>query len=432
LLRSRLTRRGLIPSAALFTALITQNAAQAVIPSSMIEATTRAALAFAAGKTASVGLSATVTALAAGAIRTMQITQWATMALILIFLGTLGSGIGFLATIQADAQSQAVAKGQLKQKEEPGKDGQPKTAAKDTAREELRKLQGVWEVKSFEYKGVSKAAGPYAYRFAGEKFTFERDGKILYEGTVKLIPAKKPKSIDLVIVEGEGKGETNLGLYELDGDALKMAFDPGGKERPKELRTAADADTKIWHYQRKNTDKRKLHTQVEWLDHPKNLKISILQIEMAVAATVIRTRTGLLLPAKITNQSTHAIKTKLAHEWHGGEWPPTDLYASVTKQSEASATAFRPVFQFGERAGKATEAVTIAPEKSIEVKLRMDWPGTGSVMAIPLMKASEQGKYKVRLLLVFEADRKQQFVVGAETVVELPPPAKEKPIDAKR
>jgi RNA polymerase sigma factor (sigma-70 family) len=421
LLRSRLTRRGLVPSAALFTALLAQNAVQAVISSSLIEATTRAALAFAAGKTASVGLSATVTALAAGAIRTMQITQWATMALIVIFLGTLGSGIGFLATRQADAQSQAVAKGQLKQKEEPGKDGQPKTEANDIAQEELRKLQGVWEVKSFEHKGVSKAAGPYAYRFAGEKFTFERDGKIFYEGTVKLVPAKKPKSIDLVIVEGEVKGETNLGLYGLDGDALKLAFNPGGKERPKELKTGADADTKIWHYQRKKQAARKNQLpEVEWLDHPKNLMISDLKIELAAGARVIRTKTALLLPAKITNQSTKAITTKLAHEWHGGEWPPTDLYASVTEEGEASATAFRPVYQVGERAGKANEAVTIAPEKSIEVELRMDWPGTGSVMAIPLMKASEQGKYKVRLLLVFEADGKQQYVVGAETVVELP------------
>jgi hypothetical protein len=53
----------------------------------------------------------------------------------------------------------------------------------------------------------------------------------------------------------------------------------------------------------------------------------------------------------------------------------------------------------------------------------MDWPGTGSVIVSPLMKAP--GAYKVRFLLVFEDDGVRQYVIGPETVVQLPPAAGE-------
>jgi uncharacterized protein (TIGR03067 family) len=134
------------------------------------------------------------------------------------------------------------------QRREQGKraDGKPH-AGKQAARE----LQGVWDVVSFEYKGVSRPAGPYAYAFDGGKFTFTtKEGKELYRGTVKLDPTRKPRWIDLTITAGEGKGESWLGLYELEGDSLKLAFDPGGTDRPKALRTSPDNDTKVWLYKR--------------------------------------------------------------------------------------------------------------------------------------------------------------------------------------
>jgi uncharacterized protein (TIGR03067 family) len=40
--------------------------------------------------------------------------------------------------------------------------------------------------------------------------------------------------------------ETYHGLYQLDGDALKVAFKPGDKERPEDMKSGADADIKIW------------------------------------------------------------------------------------------------------------------------------------------------------------------------------------------
>jgi uncharacterized protein (TIGR03067 family) len=44
------------------------------------------------------------------------------------------------------------------------------------------------------------------------------------EFTIKLDSAKKPKSIDLTLTQGVGKGKVGLGIYELDGDTLKLCF----------------------------------------------------------------------------------------------------------------------------------------------------------------------------------------------------------------
>jgi uncharacterized protein (TIGR03067 family) len=58
-------------------------------------------------------------------------------------------------------------------------------------------------------------------------------------GTFKLNRAKKPHEIDLVFKEGP-KGDverTALGIYELDGDNLKLAWRKDGGPRPTEFAT---------------------------------------------------------------------------------------------------------------------------------------------------------------------------------------------------
>jgi hypothetical protein len=68
-----------------------------------------------------------------------------------------------------------------------------------------------------------------------------------------------------------------------------------------------------------------------------------LKIELAAGKAVIKGQRGLVLPLKITNASAGAIKTRLAHEWHGGLWPPTSLHASVASEGDKEPTAFAPV-----------------------------------------------------------------------------------------
>jgi RNA polymerase sigma factor (sigma-70 family) len=163
--------------------------------------------------------------------------------------------------------------------------------------------------------------------------------------------------------------------------------------------------------------------KVEWLDVPKDLKSSKLKVELTPAAKVTHAKGGLLLPMKLVCKSAPPIKVQLTHEWHGGEAPPTDLYASVTPATAAKEEPFRPVYVFGEQDGKATKPLTLEGGTTLSIDLRMDWPGTGSVIVNPLMKAP--GAYKVRFLLVFEDEGVRQYVIGPETIVQLPPAAGE-------
>jgi len=113
----------------------------------------------------------------------------------------------------------------------------------DAAKKDLDKLQGTWTFVSMESNGQAVPQGDPApaITFEGNKFTVKAGDAVLQAGTQTLDPGKKPKEVDSTVTEGEGKGTTMLGIYELDGDHLKACFDTQGKKRPTEFKTAADS-----------------------------------------------------------------------------------------------------------------------------------------------------------------------------------------------
>jgi hypothetical protein len=137
-----------------------------------------------------------------------------------------------------------------------------------------------------------------------------------------------------------------------------------------------------------------------WRKQHKGPLASRRRIEILPDAKVWRTKNGLTLSVKIVNHSAREITTRLAHEWHGGEWPSTDLYASATHVQAKQARPLVPVFLKGEQQRQA-KPTRIAPGKSITVELRMDWPGTGSQPATPLL-SSTASESNVRVLMVFD------------------------------
>jgi hypothetical protein len=155
-----------------------------------------------------------------------------------------------------------------------------------------------------------------------------------------------------------------------------------------------------------------------WRKQHKGPLASRLRIEIIPNAKVTRTKEALTLSVKITNHSAAEITTRLAHEWHGGEWPSTDLYASATHVQAKQPKSIEPVYLKGEKQGE-TELTRIAPGKSVTVELRMDWPGTGSVPATPLLSSSESESY-IRLLMVFDTGRNaREYAASAVTYVKI-------------
>src|SRR5262249_51896610 len=98
------------------------------------------------------------------------------------------------------------------------------------------KLDGKWLVVSIERDGKADDAFKGGMRvIAGGKYTLtDKNGKAT-PGTFKVDPSKKPKAIDMTPTEGQYKGKTLLGIYEIDGQTLKICFTEPGKDRPTEF-----------------------------------------------------------------------------------------------------------------------------------------------------------------------------------------------------
>jgi len=90
-------------------------------------------------------------------------------------------------------------------------------------------LQGEWELVSVEIQGKTLPA----LAGKGGSIVFAKDGKLIWKdpgkperiGKYKIDASQAPKQIDLTTSK---EGEAIPGIYELDGDKLKMAFSAAG------------------------------------------------------------------------------------------------------------------------------------------------------------------------------------------------------------
>ena len=111
---------------------------------------------------------------------------------------------------------------------------------------EVRKFQGTWTIESSVTGGEEIPPGELkgvVVIFEGDKHTVKKGDEVIQVGIQKLDPSKSPKTIDVTMTEGLNKGAVMLGIYEIDGDTLKVCFDPQGKKRPTEFKSAPGSQT---------------------------------------------------------------------------------------------------------------------------------------------------------------------------------------------
>lgn len=118
--------------------------------------------------------------------------------------------------------------------------------ADDKAEKDQEALQGTWQPETLSQAGQAAPAEQLkeiTFVIKDNTYSMSMGGKELESGTFKLDSSKKPKTIDFEIQSGNDKGKKQPGIYELEGDTLKvcLAF-PGESDRPKDL--VAKADTK--------------------------------------------------------------------------------------------------------------------------------------------------------------------------------------------
>ena len=116
-------------------------------------------------------------------------------------------------------------------------------------KQDMKALEGAWTVVSLEIDGRTMEAGSARLVVKDGRFTTESMGAV-YEGIVKIDPAQAPKHFDLEFTAGPEKGNTNRGIYELDGDRWRICLNTTGGERPREFATRAGSGLALETLQR--------------------------------------------------------------------------------------------------------------------------------------------------------------------------------------
>jgi uncharacterized protein (TIGR03067 family) len=126
-------------------------------------------------------------------------------------------------------------------------------AQDDAAKLEMKKLQGVWKTVGVEIEGrktepPADMAGSVVIK--GGTYTVkavtETGEKVVSELTFKLDPTKDPKAIDFTTAAGPDKGKQIKGIYKLEGDTLKVCFNPKKDgERPTSFATKAGSSVRL-------------------------------------------------------------------------------------------------------------------------------------------------------------------------------------------
>jgi uncharacterized protein (TIGR03067 family) len=116
--------------------------------------------------------------------------------------------------------------------------------------QELKKFQGTWTFESVEAGGKEVPAAEFkgiTVTFDGDKYTVKKGDEVIQAAALKLDPSKSPKAFDVTVAEGPNKGAVMLGIYEVSGDTLKVCFDPDGKKRPTQFKSASGSQTLVVH-----------------------------------------------------------------------------------------------------------------------------------------------------------------------------------------
>lgn len=106
---------------------------------------------------------------------------------------------------------------------------------------EQEKLAGTWRVAGMQVNGTilpARQVPDLRLTFKDGKFTVRLGKDKPQEGTYKIDPSKKPKTIDINNGKTEAEKDKNqVGIYELIGNSLRICACPASSERPTDYTT---------------------------------------------------------------------------------------------------------------------------------------------------------------------------------------------------
>lgn len=117
------------------------------------------------------------------------------------------------------------------------------TTTEQTKHPDESRFQGYWGAVTYLENGQGQGQKPIAPEDSAIKFAFDQDRFTLLpsgwagkppQGTFKLGSGGKTKTIDLIFAD---KPDPLLGIYEFEGDTLKLCYAATGTKRPDEFKS---------------------------------------------------------------------------------------------------------------------------------------------------------------------------------------------------
>jgi uncharacterized protein (TIGR03067 family) len=125
---------------------------------------------------------------------------------------------------------------------------------REAARKDLERLQGTWTLVAMENEGnplPPEHFEGWSAVYEGDALTLKAGDQVRRRGVVTLDPSRTPKAINTWDMDGPYEDQTLAGIYDLDGDTLKLCFSRPGQERPTKFVTKEGPGFLLVVYKRK-------------------------------------------------------------------------------------------------------------------------------------------------------------------------------------
>ena len=225
MLARRLTKRGVTLPAGAVALLVSQNATTAGVPGALVTSTVKAVGSLAAGSLRASGISSAVTTLTDGVLKTMLLKKIMATAMVVLALSVVVIIGGSLAVGRAEGNAPPPVGPEGAGTEPIFRATAPVPKVKP--KEDKEMFQGAWSIVEASAGGKHQAieiSKEQVWVFTGDGLVIYHADKSRVEMSYQIDPMQKPKAIDLSPVDEREKGYVFKGIYELDGDRLKVYY----------------------------------------------------------------------------------------------------------------------------------------------------------------------------------------------------------------